>query len=137
MVTFQWDSPCNIWTHGWKVMGFLRFQPKLGMLSTIVNARIFAQTCPNLPKDISLEELWNATKIWGFHIFKIKKDLHIAKALKHVLTFWIFKKIILICLFYCQKTDFVCEFQHIPLLKMIFFSMFHTSYEYEILWTCT
>jgi hypothetical protein len=32
-----------------------------------------------------------------------------------------------ICYFYCQKTAFVCEFQHTPLRKMIFFSMFHTS----------
>jgi hypothetical protein len=39
--------------------------------------------------------------------------------------------------FYCQKTAFVCEFQHTPLRKMIFFSMFHTSWGYEILRTCT
>jgi hypothetical protein len=38
-----------------------------------------------------------------------------------------------ICLFYCQKTAFVCEFQHTPLWKMIFSSMFHTSCGYEIL----
>jgi hypothetical protein len=42
-----------------------------------------------------------------------------------------------ICLFYGQKTAFVCEFQHTPLRKMIFFSMFHTSCGYEILETCT
>jgi hypothetical protein len=30
-----------------------------------------------------------------------------------------------ICYFDCQKTAFVCEFQHTPLPKMIFFSMFH------------
>jgi hypothetical protein len=41
-----------------------------------------------------------------------------------------------ICLFYCQKTAFVCEFQHTPLRKLIFFSMFHTSCGYEILGTC-
>jgi hypothetical protein len=41
-----------------------------------------------------------------------------------------------ICLFYCQKMAFVCEF-HTPLQKMIFFSMFHTSCGYEILGTCT
>jgi hypothetical protein len=28
-----------------------------------------------------------------------------------------------ICYFYCQKTAFVCEFQHTPLWKIIFFSM--------------
>jgi hypothetical protein len=27
----------------------------------------------------------------------------------------------LISLFYCQRTAFVCEFQHTPLRKMIFF----------------
>jgi hypothetical protein len=42
-----------------------------------------------------------------------------------------------ICLFYCQKMVFVCEFQHTPLRKIIFFSMFHTSRGYEILGTCT
>jgi hypothetical protein len=42
-----------------------------------------------------------------------------------------------ICYFYCQKKAFVCEFQHTPLRKMIFFSMFHTSFGYEILRTCT
>jgi hypothetical protein len=40
---------------------------------------------------------------------------------------------IFICYFYCQKTAFICEFQHTPLQKMIFFSMFHTSCGYEIL----
>jgi hypothetical protein len=43
----------------------------------------------------------------------------------------------IICLFYCQRTAFVCEFQHTPLRKMIFFSMLHTSRGYEILGTCT
>jgi hypothetical protein len=42
-----------------------------------------------------------------------------------------------ICRFYCQKTAFVCEFQHTPLRKMIFSSMFHTSSGYEILRICT
>jgi hypothetical protein len=42
-----------------------------------------------------------------------------------------------ICYFYCQKTAFVCEFQHTPLCKMTFFSRFHTSCGYEILLTCT
>jgi hypothetical protein len=38
-----------------------------------------------------------------------------------------------ICLSYCQKMVFVCEFQHTPLRKMSFSSMFHTSCGYEIL----
>jgi hypothetical protein len=33
-----------------------------------------------------------------------------------------------VCLFYCPKTAFVCEFQHTPFWKIIFSSMFHTSY---------
>jgi hypothetical protein len=41
-----------------------------------------------------------------------------------------------ICYFCCQKMAFVCEFQHTPLRKMIFFSMFHTSCGYEILRAC-
>jgi hypothetical protein len=40
-------------------------------------------------------------------------------------------------IFIVKKTAFVCEFQHTPLRKMIFFSMFHTSCGYEILRTCT
>jgi hypothetical protein len=32
-----------------------------------------------------------------------------------------------------QKIAFVCEFQHTPLWKINFFSMFHTSCGYEIL----
>jgi hypothetical protein len=55
----------------------------------------------------------------------------------YMFTIWIFKTIILICLFYCQKMAIVCEFQHTPLRKMIFFSMFHTSCGYEILGACT
>jgi hypothetical protein len=38
-------------------------------------------------------------------------------------------------LFDQQKIAFVCEFQHIPLQKMIF--LFHTSCGYEIVGTCT
>jgi hypothetical protein len=30
------------------------------------------------------------------------------------------------CYFYCQKTAFVCEFQHTPLWKLMIFSRFHT-----------
>jgi hypothetical protein len=40
-------------------------------------------------------------------------------------------------IFLGQKMAFVCEFQHTPLRKMIFFSMFHTSCGYENLRTCT
>jgi hypothetical protein len=42
----------------------------------------------------------------------------------------------LLYLFYCLKMAFVCEFQYIPLCKMIFFSRFHMYCEYEIWWTC-
>jgi hypothetical protein len=31
-----------------------------------------------------------------------------------------------ICYFYCQKTAFVCEFQHTSLWKLMIFSRFHT-----------
>jgi hypothetical protein len=44
---------------------------------------------------------------------------------------------VFICCFYCQKTDFVCEFQHTPLWKLMIFSRFHKSRGYEILLTCT
>jgi hypothetical protein len=44
---------------------------------------------------------------------------------------------LLICYFYCQKTAFVCEFQHTPLRKIIFLATLHNFGEYEILHTCT
>jgi hypothetical protein len=37
--------------------------------------------------------------------------------------------------FYCQKMAFVCEFQHIPLYKMTFFSRSHKFHGYEMLLT--
>jgi hypothetical protein len=37
-----------------------------------------------------------------------------------------------ICYFYCQKTAFVCEFQHTPLWKLILFSRFYTLCGHEI-----
>jgi hypothetical protein len=42
-----------------------------------------------------------------------------------------------ICLFYCQKTAFVCEFQHTSLQKINFLTTLHNFGEYEILQTCT
>jgi hypothetical protein len=42
-----------------------------------------------------------------------------------------------ICYFYCQKTAFVCEFQHTPLWKIFFLASLHNFGEYEILHTCT
>jgi hypothetical protein len=42
-----------------------------------------------------------------------------------------------ICYFYCQKTAFVCEFQHTPLWKIIVLATFHDFGGYEILHTCT
>jgi hypothetical protein len=42
-----------------------------------------------------------------------------------------------ICYFYCQKTAFICEFQHTPLPKIIFLATFYKFGEYEILHTCT
>jgi hypothetical protein len=43
-----------------------------------------------------------------------------------------------ICYFYCQKMDFVCEFQH-PFAENNFFGnpAPHNFGEYEILRTCT
>jgi hypothetical protein len=47
MVAFQWAIACNIWTHGWKVMGFWRLQPKFGHALSHCECR---KICPNLPK---------------------------------------------------------------------------------------
>jgi hypothetical protein len=65
------------------------------------------------------------------------KILCVEESLEYVFTIWIFNTIISCMFFYCQKMAFVCEFQHTPLWKMIFFSMFYTSCGYEILGKCT
>jgi hypothetical protein len=59
--------------------------------------------------------------------------MYVKDAPNHVLTDWIFNTTFFVCLFNFQKTAFICEFQHTPLWEMIFFSMFHISYGYEIL----
>jgi hypothetical protein len=69
--------------------------------------------------------------------FQNQKFLYVEEALKHVFAIWIFNPIIFHMLFLLSKTAFVCEFQHTPLCKMMFFSRFHTSHGYEILLTCT
>jgi hypothetical protein len=60
MVAFQWDATRHIWTHGSKVMRFLRFQPKLGhAVSHCQCSRI----CPNLPKTAKIYQLaWGTLK---------------------------------------------------------------------------
>jgi hypothetical protein len=47
MVAFQWDAIHNVWTHGSKVMRFLRFQPKFGHA---LNHYQCNKICPKLPK---------------------------------------------------------------------------------------
>jgi hypothetical protein len=116
---------------------FKDFSLVSGMLSATVNAANLPKTAKICPKTITLRNFEMPPKIEIFIFFKRNKNLHVVETLKHVLTLWIFRKIIFYMSFYCQKTTFACEFQHIPLRKMIFFSMFHTSCEYEILWTCT
>jgi hypothetical protein len=56
MVAFQQAVACNIWTHGWKVMGFEDFSLSSGMLLVTVNAGKSAQICPKLPKSA---QRWN------------------------------------------------------------------------------
>jgi hypothetical protein len=124
-------------------MRFLRFQPKLG--HAVIHCQC-SRICLNLPKlakicpkTISLRNSKMPPKIEILVFFKNKKQklLCVEEALECMFTVWISNIIIFICLFYCQKTAFVCEFQHTPLRKMIFFSMFHTSCVYEILEACT
>jgi hypothetical protein len=66
-----------------------------------------------------------------------KKLLCACEAPNNVFTVRIFNVTISSMFFLGQKPAFVCEFQHTPLRKKVFFTMFHTSNEYEILWTPT
>jgi hypothetical protein len=90
----------------------------------------FVKICP---KTISLRNFEIPPKIEILIFFQKNKILYVDDAPKHVLTIWISNTAIFCIPFYCQKTAFVCEFQHTPLWKIIFFSMFHTSCGYEIL----
>jgi hypothetical protein len=46
----------------------------------------------------------------GINFHSRRKILNIKDAPKHALTIWISKTTIFVCLFYCQKAAFVCEF---------------------------
>jgi hypothetical protein len=71
------------------------------------------------PKTISLRNFEIPPKIEIENFFN-KKILYIEDAPKHVLIVWIFDTNFFVCLFYCQKTAFVCEFQHTPLWNFFF-----------------
>jgi hypothetical protein len=103
------------------------------MLLATINAANSAQNCQNLPKDGTLKHHQKLR----FYCFQILKNLRVEDALEHVSTIWIFNPRIFIWYFYCQKMAFVCEFQHTPLWKLMFYSRFHTSCGHEILWTYT
>jgi hypothetical protein len=111
-----------------------------GMLSPTATVVEFAQNYPKLPnfvkicpKTISLRNFEIPPKLEILILFK-KKNLVCrgrTKACAHHLDFQYNN--FLYALLYCQKTPFVREFQHIPLWKIIFFSIFHTSCGYKIL----
>jgi hypothetical protein len=136
LVAFQWAAIRKVWTYGSKVMRFLRFQPKFGHA---ISHCLCSKICPKLPKFAKIcpkTKLWNTTKNRDFSFFQNQQFLHVEEALEHVFTVRIFNPIIFYMLFYCQKSAFVCEFQHTPMCKMTFFSRFHMSRGYEILLTC-
>jgi hypothetical protein len=67
----------------------------------------------------------------GVSIIKIlvvpkKKIILVEEVVKNVSTIQILIQDFIICYFYCQKTAFVCEFQHTSLWKLMIFSRFHT-----------
>jgi hypothetical protein len=122
MVAFQWDAPCSIWIHGSWVRAFLRFQPCFRhALSHCECSKI----CPKLPKVAQKQLAWGTLKCHQnlrfsyFSLKKISTCSHGTKAYAHHLDFQ--KNNFLYIIFYCQKMALVCEFQHTPLWKMIFF----------------
>jgi hypothetical protein len=126
-----------------KLLGFKDFSQSLGMLTSTTNAAKSTQNCAKLPKfakfypkTIILRNFEMSPKI-EILVFLKNKSFMCRGSTRVCIHYLDFQYNNFSCLFYCQKTAFVCEFQHIPLRKMIFFSMFHTSCEYEILWTCT
>jgi hypothetical protein len=58
---------------------------------------------------------------------KIEISMFLKNKNFYVFTVWIFNTITFYISFLYYKIAFVCEFQHIPLRKMMFFSMFRTS----------
>jgi hypothetical protein len=120
---------------GWKLWGFLNFSQILGMLLAIANVAKSIQICP---KTISSRNYEIPPKIEILVSFKKKKTSMYRGGHQSMCTpFGFSVQEFSICFFQCQKTAFVCEFQHTPLCKMMFFSRFHMSRGYEILFICT
>jgi hypothetical protein len=90
----------------------------------------FAKICP---KTISLRNFELPPKTEIFYLFPKKKLLYVEEVAKHLFTIWIFDATIFDMPFLLSENCLVCEFQYTPLWEIIFFSMFHTSYGYEIL----
>jgi hypothetical protein len=89
-----------------------------------------AKICQNLPN--SLRNFEMPPKFENFNFVKKTKKSLCSRGTKACADLLDFQYNDFLCLFYYQKMAFVCEFQHIPLQKMIFSSMFHTSCGYEI-----
>jgi hypothetical protein len=101
------------------------------MLLATAYATKSAQICP---KAISLRNFEIPPKIEILISSKKKETLqHIKEGPKYVLSIWIFNTTIFYMSFLLSKIAFICKFQHIPLLKIIFFSTLHTPFWYEIL----
>jgi hypothetical protein len=97
----------------------------------------FAQNCQNLLKSAQRQNFEIPPKI-EIIVFLQKKNSACrggARACFHYLNFSIQE--IFIFYLYCQKTAFVCEFQHTPLWKLMIFSRFHSLCGDGILWICT
>jgi hypothetical protein len=102
------------------------------MLLAITMVAKSAQYCPKLPKfakifpkTISLRNFEIPPKIEILIFFPKKKMLYVEEAPKHVHIVWIFNTIIFVCLFYCQKTAFVCEFSISPCGILFFLNVPH------------
>jgi hypothetical protein len=104
MVTFQWNATHKVWTHGSKVMRFLRFQPKLGHA---VNHYQCSIICPKFakiyPKTISLRNFEMPPKIEILVFFQKQLFLCIEEALEYMFTVWIFNTIIFYMSFLLSK----------------------------------
>jgi hypothetical protein len=114
------------------------------MFSGIVNAAKFAQICSKLPKIAKISQNLSKDKTLKYHLksrFQCFSKIEISTCRRgtricfHHLGFSIQE--FFICYFYCEKTAFVCEFQHTPWWKIIFLPTLYNFGEHEILHTYT
>jgi hypothetical protein len=117
---FQQAITCKILTLFAKVMTFSFFFSNESMLSTIAIATKSAKNNPKLPNFVKI--CLNTITLRNFEIppkieiliFSLKKSYIYRMHQSMFSLFGCSIQQFFVCLFYCQKMAFVCEFQHTP-----------------------